>query len=365
MTNHSLFNFQGIETDLEAAITSSIFDFKDSMGDAKLWAETDLKQRVEQSMRGYSQSFITKDKNGCCGNIDPPGSGFKVTFGLQIQLAYKVRFKANLNIGYGQRYGNFAANTSFHVSAYNSGLGVDVDKSNMVVDVTAAANVIVGGGHGTPLQSYSLNYNSPIPMLNNFENSFRYGQLFTWNSALHDNQFSLDKLQREGMIGFRLGNVNVSSNNDTKRAYFGDKGDRGWTGGISIVTPLIEVGFQDFSGDYQQKAIEERKKEEIDNEIKTIKRNPNLEKEIKKEKIKKLEEDLKKLTYDKYHNQTTYQKNLNKASTYIRFNQQNGYNATIDVIGAAWLQNAIHRTIKDFRFEYEHNNIEGWGGIKF
>ncbi|WP_422089881.1 hypothetical protein [Tenacibaculum ovolyticum] len=152
---------------------------------------------------------------------------------------------------------------------------------------------------------------------------------------------------------------------NSKLGYFGDKGDRGWTGGISIVTPLIEVGFQDFSGDYQQKAIEERKKEEIDNEIKTIKTNPNLEKEIKKEKIKKLEEDLKKLTYDKYHNQTTYQKNLNKASTYIRFNQQNGYNATIDVIGAAWLQNAIHRTIKDFRFEYEHNNIEGWGGIKF
>ncbi|WP_028889789.1 hypothetical protein [Tenacibaculum ovolyticum] len=365
MTNHSLFNFQGIETDLEAAITSSIFDFKHCVGDAKFWAETDLKRRVEQSMRGYSQSFITKDKNGCCGNIDPPGSGFKVTFGLQIQLAYKVRFKANLNIGYGQRYGNFAANTSFHVSAYNSGLGVGVDKSNMVVDVTAAANVIVGGGYGTPLKSYTLNYNSENPMLNNFENSFRYGQLFTWNSALHDNQFSLDKLQREGMIGFRLGNVNVSSNNDTKRAYFGGGTDMGWTGGLTIVTPLIEVGFQDFSGDYQHDAIEELKKKKLDKEIKEVKNNKNLSKEEKNNKIKVLESNLKDLTFSKYHNQTPSQKKLNKASTYIRFNQQNGYNATIDVIGDAWLQNFIHRTIKDFRFEYEYKNIEGWGGIKF
>ncbi|PKH49862.1 hypothetical protein CXF68_03730 [Tenacibaculum sp. Bg11-29] len=349
MTNHSLFNFQGIETDLEAAITSSIFDFKDTVGDAKLWAETDLKQRVEQSMRGYSQSFITKDKNGCCGNIDPPGSGFKVTFGLQIQLAYKVRFKANLNIGYGQRYGNFAANTSFHVSAYNSGLGVGVDKSNMVVDVTAAANVIVGGGHGTPLQSYSLNYNSPIPMLNNFENSFRYGQLFTWNSALHDNQFSLDKLQREGMIGFRLGNVNVSSNNDTKRAYFGGGTDMGWTGGLTIVTPLIEVGFQDFSGDYRRvknkKTVKNRKND--DDFLRAYNRKNDIDSSLD------------------YHRQTDSQKWLNKASTYIRFNQQNGYNATIDVVGDAWLQNFIHKNIKDFKFEYEHKDIQGWGGIKF
>ncbi|WBX76740.1 hypothetical protein PG911_00335 [Tenacibaculum ovolyticum] len=346
MTNHSLFNFQGIETDLEAAITSSIFDFKHCVGDAKFWAETDLKRRVEQSMRGYSQNFITKDKNGCCGNIDPLGSGFKVTFGLQIQLAYKVRFKANLNIGYGQRYGNFAANTSFHVSAYNSGLGVGVDKSNMVVDVTAAANVIVGGGHGTPLKSYTLNYNSENPMLNNFENSFRYGQLFTWNSALHDNQFSLDKLQREGMIGFRLGNVNVSSNNDTKLGYFGGGTDMGWTGGLTIVTPLIEVGFQDFSGDYFRGKRDGKGTYDDDEKRELMHKNnenPFMEK----------------------HRQTNYQKNLNKASTYIRFNQQNGYSATIDVVGDAWLQNFIHKNIKDFKFEYEHKDIQGWGGIKF
>uniref|UniRef100_UPI000A896B40 hypothetical protein n=1 Tax=Tenacibaculum ovolyticum TaxID=104270 RepID=UPI000A896B40 len=180
-----------------------------------------------------------------------------------------------------------------------------------------------------------------------------------------------DKLQREGMIGFRLGNVNVSSNNDTKRAYFGGGTDMGWTGGLTIVTPLIEVGFQDFSGDFLKKAkkgeniIEEQRREIILDEIRVTKKNNHLSKDRKKEKIFELEKRLKELTFNKYHNQTENQKKLNKASTYIRFNQQNGYNATIDVIGDAWLQNFIHRTIKDFRFEYEHKKIEGWFGKKF
>jgi len=90
----------------------------------------------------------------------------------------------------------------------------------------------------------------------------------------------------------------------------------------------------------------------------------SLNKFEKKEKISSLEKELKDLTFYKYHNQTSYQKNLNKASTYIRVNN-NGYNATIDLIGDAWLQNAIHRAIKDFRFEYNHKNIEVWGGKKW
>ncbi len=371
MTNHSLFNFQSIESDLQSAMRWSLSGFKSSGGSPDFWAKTQLKRNIENAIRGYTQSFVTGGQDGCCGYGDPPGSGFKVTFGLQVLVAYKVRFKANLNIGYGQRYGDFAGSTSLHFSAYNSGLGTGVNKNDLVVDITAAANIVVGGGEGTPLQSYSLNSNSAIPMLNNFDYSFRYGQLFTWNSALHDNQFSLDRLQREGMIGFRLGDVNVSTNNDTKRLYFGGGTDKGWTGGFSIVTPLVELGFQDFSGDYIHKSKapnkinEEQQRDEILRDIKNIKNDKSLSKHAVKEKIAELEERLKKLTFHKYHNQTEYQKRLNKASTYIRFNTNNGYNATVDVIGDAWLQNAIHRAIKDFRFEYEHNNIQAWGGFRF
>ncbi len=347
MINHSLFNLQSIESDLQSAIESSMFRFNNTSGDATIWAQSELKQNIEQSMRGYSHRFITSGQDRCCGYGTPPSNGFKVTFGLQILVGYKLRFKASLNVGYGQRFGNVGATSSLHISAYNSGLGVGVNKDNIVVDVTAAANIIVGGGHGTPLQSYSLNYNSPIPMLNDFKNSFSYGQLFTWNSALHDNQFSLDRLQREGMIGFRIGNVNVSSNNDTKRAYFGGGTDMGWTGGLTIVTPLVEVGFQDFSGDYFR-GIKDGSGDFNDDE--------------KKDKLIEMGKNPFK---SGFHRQIDYQKRLNKASTYIRFNHQNGYNVTIDVIGDAWLQNGIHKAIKDFKFDYEHNNIQGWGGVGF
>ncbi len=106
-------------------------------------------------------------------------------------------------------------------------------------------------------------------------------------------------------------------------------------------------------------------RERILRDIKELQRNKSISKILKKEKIANLKDELKELTFYKYHNQTEYQKRLNKASTYIRFNTNNGYNATVDVIGDAWLQNAIHRAIKDFRFEYEHNNIQAWGGFRF
>ena len=301
-------------------------------------------------MKSYYQNLILDDQHSCCGSSNPPSSnnGFKVTFGIQILVDYKVRFRTSLNLGYGERLGNFAGNTSLHISAYNDGLGVGVNKKDLVVDVTAAANIIIGSGNGTPLQSYSLNYNSPIPNKNDFQYSLRYGQLFTWNSALHENQFSLDRLQQEGLIGFRIGNVNVSTNNDTARIpYFGGGTDEGWTGGLTIVTPLIEVGFQDFSGNYYR-GIKDGTGKFNDDEKKDI-----------------LKEQGENPFTSGFHRQSEYQKRLNKASTYIRFNQKNGYNYTLDIIGDAWLQNLIHKKIKDFKFEYEHKSIQAWGGFQF
>lgn len=249
-------------------------------------------------------------------------------------------------MSYGERSGNFSGSGSLHFAAYNGGLGTAFGGKNLVVDITAAANLVVGTGNGMPLQSYSLNYNSPIGLQNNFNKSIGYGQLLTWNSALNQGEFSLDKIQREGMIGFRIGDVNVSSNNDTKRAYFGGGTDMGWTGGLSIVTPFMEVGFQDFSGDYfngprdKLGTFNDEEKKEI-----MIKNGLNPFEEMK-------------------HRQTNYQKSLNKASTYFRVNN-NGYNITLDVIGDAWLQNGIHKAIKDFKFEYEHKKLELWGGFQF
>ncbi len=358
MVSDSLFNLQSIDTELWSAMNLALFDFGEPHSSADFWAMTSLQRNIESAARKIANKH---NSFGSGFGIDPPGNGFRVTFGLQILVGYKIRLRGNANIGYGNRWGNFGATSSLHFAAYNGGVGTGVHKSNLVVDLTAAVNLTVGGGQGTPLQSYSLNYNSPIPTLNNFQNSFSYGQLLTWNSGVNENQFSLDRIQREGMIGFRLGDVNVSTNNDTQRFYLGGGTDMAWTGGISVATPFFEVGFQDFSGDYLHNAEEEKRKDEIDQEIRLLKRNSEMDKLTRKQKISELESRLKHLTDKHYHNQTSYQKNLNKASTYIRVNN-NGYNATIDLIGDAWLQNAIHRVIKDFRFEYNHKNTEVWGG---
>ena len=361
MTQQKLLDISTINSNLRTALSFSAFDFNTNNAQSvDAWASGSLKRNIESQMNSWAQNLVAS--NNCCGE-DPPGSGFKITFGLQINLDYKVRLKANVNLGYGQRSGNFAGTASLHLSAYNGGLGVGIGKKDLVVDITAAANIVVGYGEGIPLQSYSLNYNSPIPMLNNFKGSLSYGQLFTWNSKLYERDFSFSDLQREGMIGFRIGDVNVSSNNDTKRLYMGGGTDKGWTGGISIVTPFAEVGFQDFSGDYDENGEQELKQKKLDDVIKEIKNNKTLTKEEKGIKIANLEEEMRKLLLEyPYHTQSNYQKSLNKASTYFRVNN-NGANITLDIIGDAWLQNLIHKKIKDFKFEYQQKKVELWGGI--
>ncbi|MCV6630005.1 MAG: hypothetical protein OIF50_09115 [Flavobacteriaceae bacterium] len=49
----------------------------------------------------------------------------------------------------------------------------------------------------------------------------------------------------------------------------------------------------------------------------------------------------------------------------MRFNLQNGNFTQVDIEGAAWLQNFIHRRINDLRFEYDYHNIQFYGGKRF
>jgi hypothetical protein len=341
MVSNSLFNIQSFDGELTNAIHSSIRDFGQEQRSANFWAMTSLQRHIEEAAKN-----ITQKNNLAQGfsGVNPPGGGFRVTFGLQIQVGYTIRLRGSANVGYGNRWGNFGGTSSLHFSAYNGGLGTGVNKNNLVVDVTAAVNLTVGGGTGTPLQSYALNYNAPIPSLNTFKNSFSYGQLLTWNSAINNNQFSLDNIQREGMIGFRLGDVNVSSNNDTRIGYFGGGTDMGWTGGLVVTTPFFEVGFQDFSGDYFKGPRDGKGSFNDDERRELLRRNNENPFE------------------SGFHRQSPYQKRLNKASTYVRINSSDGYTISVDLIGDAWLQNAIHKAIKDFKFEYNYKTIEAWGG---
>jgi len=354
MVQSKLFSLKSLETEVWSSLHNSINEF-DPSASADFWAKTSLREKAENALANIAKNNEFTSINSD-SPIDPPnnGNGFRATFGLQLSIGYKVSVRATANIGTGHRFGDFGVTNSLHFAGANS--------KKFVIDITAALNLTVGGGQGVPLQSYATNYNSPIPNLNTFQNSFSYGQLLTWNSNVNKNQFSLEDIQRQGMIGFRLGDVNVSSNNDTKRFYGGGGRDDSWTGGISIVTPVLEVGFQDFSGDYVHDAPTEQELEDLKQKIKDVKKDDSLSKEEKQKKIEPLDEDLRTLTNNNLHTQTEYQKNLNKASTYFRINNNNGYNATIDLIGPAWLQNVIHRGIKDLRFEYEHKEVELWGG---
>lgn len=368
MTKSNIFSFESINTDVSNALHGSVSEF-DNEENIDFWAHTSLKRNAESALTKIAKNntFINANNsnfNGHSGPGDPPGNnGFRAMFGLQLLIGYKVRFKATADFGYGHRFGDFGVTNSLHFAAYNGGLGVGANKKNFTVDVTAALNLTVGGGYGKPLNSYT-NYNHAIPTKNDFRNSFSYGQLLTWNSNANENKFSFDDIQRQGMIGFRLGDFNVSTNNDTKIGYFGDGGDKLWTGGISVATPLLEFGYQNFSGDYIKDGETEKKLADLEKQVESIE-DSSLSKAEKKEKINLLNERIVNLIEKKLHTQTDYQKNLNKASTYFRVNS-NGYNATIDFIGDAWFQNFIHRRVtKGLLFQYDVKDTELWLGKSF
>lgn len=339
MLSKTIFQVPELNFEINKAIDTSIAQLGYQSISPSFEFQNNLKNNLETSLQNWTSNLKTSNMN-CVTCSNPPNYGFRVNFGLQILLDYKIRFKANFGLGYGQRWGDVSGITAFNTSIYNHGLGTPVNGKDLVIDVTAAAYLTVGGSNGTPLTSYTLNYNSPSPILNDFKNSFTYGQLLTWNSALNEKRFSLADLQRQGMIGFRLGDFNVSSNNDTKMVYQGGGTDKGWTGGISIVTPLFEAGFQDFSGDY----FHGKDRFDDDDVLRKFNKMNGIN------------------SFDSFHRQTQFQKSLNKASTYFRFNTANGNNLTIDFLGDAWLQDGIHKAIKDFRFEYNFKDTDIWQG---
>lgn len=358
-TATSILKLKPAESSFITAINSSIFNDTE-ITNGHIWAENELRTSAQVAVTNWAQQNALSIAGNRSGSPQGgPGDGFTITVGIQLLLSYKIGFKAGLNAGYGKRFGNMAFNSSVHVGVYNAGLGTPIDKRNLTFDVTGSANLIFGWGKGVPLRSYSLNYNTPIPMMNDFKNSISIGQLFTWNSAINDNQFSFSRLQREGMFGMRIGKFNISTNNDTAMVpYFGCGSDKGWTGGISIATPWMEFGFQDFTGDFDDNAKLETERHEIKKAMKDIEGDKTLDSDEKKRRLMPLKDRLDDLTDNSYHTQSTKQKRLNKASTYFRFSR----NGTLDIVGDAWFQNFIHRKIKDIRFEYPQKKIEIWGG---
>ena len=324
---------------------------------------------IESSLEAAVKSHIQKElKNtsfsGQCPTC-PPNVGLRTNLmlTLQIQIGYKVSFKAGLHAGL--EFGNnwSSVNSSAHLSLYNSGLGTPIydnnkEKRKMVVDVTVALNVMVGNerGKGMPMNQYVINYDTPIPVQNTFSDWLvGYGQALTWNSAINQ-RFDLKEVQRQGIINVRVGNFALSTNNDTKRGYFGGGTDHGWTGGLTLSFNVarfgtFEVGYQNFTGKYDDKADPEKNMDMLDN-LEYKKDNPlELSKRDWRKSIRRMKKDL--LNEFPYHSQDNLQKSFNRASNFLRV-QKDMHSIRLDIESNGWFQNLIHDQIGDFKFKYDN-----------
>ncbi len=295
---------------------------------------------IQQSFENNLRSEYTNWSRGLVGGNDPiygsgvsqgfnsgpgPGKGLGITFGLKITLDAKIRFNANVGVGYGFQGKNASGAATMHFNIYNNGLGTRARENNIVYDVTASAYLIGGVGQGSPMPNYLLNYNTRSPFSDQHKFSLMYGQSLTWNSELNHGRFSFEDIQRQGLLGLRLGNAaKFSTNNDTDVfPYFGGGTDEGWTGGLILHTPLFELGYQNFTG--RGTAFDG-----TPGPVAGTKYGGTM------------------------YQQDSWSKSLNKASTFLRFNTGVNSDLTLDLFGDGWFQNWIHERMDNPKFEYQN-----------
>lgn len=336
---------------IDKALNTSIqrsLDHALSLSDmAEAQREQQIRQVFENNLRfeynNWSRDLLSANTGGdpiyqsgasygVGGNYpNPPGKGFGITFGLKIELGYKIRFNANVGVGYGFQGKNASGAATLNINAYNFGLGTRANENNIVYDVTAAAYLVGGFGTGKPMPNYLLNYNSPSPFPDNHKWSLMYGQALTWNSELNHGKFSFEDIQRQGIVGLRFGNVaKFSSNNDTETApFFGGNTDKGWTGGAILYTPLFEIGYQNFTGEGRTS----------DGKVAPV---------------------AGKEYAGTFYQQDDYNRSLNKASTYFRFKTGLNSNYTLDLYSTGWFQNWIHEHMNNPKFIYPNFQNPNW-----
>jgi len=185
--------------------------------------------------------------------------------------------------------------------------------------------LLQGGMGSAPAHSiYTMNYNTPSPFQNTNEYSAQWGQMFTYNSAINGMQDG-PGIQTQGLFGLRLGNnFSFSYNNDAttfpsfaglfRNAFHIKETDAAWTGTLTMNIAGVEMGYQNFSGyrlmNYPGLGVGHR------------------------------------------YPQTSYHQSFNRASNFIQYN-----GLRLDVFGAAWLQNFIHKYIsKESTYEYPYKN---------
>ncbi|WP_392420378.1 polymorphic toxin type 23 domain-containing protein [Capnocytophaga canis] len=344
----------------------SEFGLKDAVSEALLQEvnntsvnQFSIENSLEAAIKSHIQSGLKNASfNGQCPTC-PPNNGLRTKFilTLQIQINYRVSFKAGLHAGL--EFGNSwsSINSSAHLSFYNSGLGTPIydnnkEKRKLVVDTTVALNVTIGNerGKGNPMKQYLINYDTPMPVENTYSDwSVGYGQAFTWNSAINNHKFDLKDVQRQGIWNVRVGNFALSTNNDTDRKpYFGGGTDYGYTGGLILSFDVARLGIieavhQTFTGKYRDKATVEERREELANQIENIEKDKTLSKDEKERIIKVLKEELKEfLKKNPLHTQDDTQKKYNKAVNLFGI-RRDGNSIRLEVETGGYAQDHIHQ----------------------
>ncbi|MEN2721056.1 hypothetical protein ABC895_12860 [Capnocytophaga sputigena] len=382
MSSTTLFEMPFSEFQLKNAVSSAL------QQSLNYPTQFSIESNLEAAVRNYVQENLNSvEKGEKCEFCSHPPFGVKSMFKafLIIEINYKVSYKVGIAAGLEFRAGAFTNNNFIIANLYNSGLGTpiydnDRERRIPVLDVTVGSSIFIGSdyGNGIPMNNFTINSYSPMPIQNFYKFSLGYSMLGTWNSAINNGTFSLNDIQRQGVWNLRIGNFTVSTNNDTKRApYWGKGTDYGFTGGLTINFAIANFGtfglsHDTFTGKFRSEGEPELYQENILQKKEKI-LNSNLSEEEKKLLLDKCDNEWSEyLKNNSYHTQNEYQKKFNRATNSFEFSEgstsffnliKNSNQVRIEVDGIGKGQNIIHREganlyllkinpINDLKFDY-------------
>lgn len=359
MSSTTLFEMPFSEFQLKNAVSSAL---QQSLNNpTKFSIESNLEMAVRNCMQENLGNITINN-----GHFEtpPPPDNFRMAASvvLIIGINYNFQIDAKITADLSTLYniGNFATNTSLHLSLYNTEL-VLADRKKKInkkfaYDATLTIGALFVSGKGVSTRLYSINQDTFSSVLNDYYSTFGFAEAFTFNSAVNE-KFGLEKIQRQGILNIRYGNFYMSSNNDSKY-YLGGNTDFAHTGGIIIGYHIadfgiIEVDHHAFTGLYDEQNDFQITKEieEIDNNIRIIKNDKN----ISRDERKKLTDTLRKqqrtkLKNNPYHSQSEMQKNFNKAFNSLNFIKDNKQ-IRLEVETSPFVQKGIHYLIKNQNFD--------------
>ena len=372
MSSTTLFEMPFSEFQLKNAVSSAL---QQSLNNPTKFS---IESNLEMAVRNCMQENLKNLRLGSqCENCPFP-LGIKSGFGayLVIELNYRIRFRAGINAGVEFRAGAISNINFANINIYNSGLGTPIYENNKqkrmyIVEAVMGTSLFIGTnyGEGLSMDNYSINSHNTMSIPNTYKGvSLGYGKAISWNSVLDKEKIYLEDFQRQGIWNVRLGNIEISTNNDTARfPYFGGGTDYANTGGIifsfAIADFNIKYSNQTYTGDYNKEGPSEREREKFIKRMEEIEENNFLTKSEKEDRINKEKDSLSEyLEKNPYHTQSNFQKNFNNTIQSLSFKKGNN-EISLEFETGSWPQDRIHQGreknnrkingIQDLKFDFE------------